>query len=270
MPACSYCGNISHNIRNCDSPIINIKYNNIKLQYLNSTILNPINPQRYFINIVSRIYNLSIIKAVSVKFTNSPAYLNKTSHLIKLFEHFSHMGTNSAFRTPDPIPSYAQDLNANYEAPEEIHWFIDRMPSPNLLFNFNSHRIERQIDLNLIYDYIQAEDEFIPISRNLNNEFDSSSKKYCITPILSDHNTNANDLGLEKEDCAICYEQIGCFDSVLLNCKHKFCSSCVLSTLSHQRFKRCNPSCALCRQTITSITTKNNETFNNISKFCIL
>ena len=269
MPACSYCGNISHNIRNCDNPFITVYYVNIKFQYLDCINLNPIDPQLIFTTTVSRIYNLSIIKAVSVKFTNSPAYLNKTSHLIKLFEHFSHIGSNTVFRTPDPIPPYAQDLNADYEAPEEIHWYIDRIPSPNLLFNFNSQRIKRQIDLNLIYDYIQAEDEFIPISRNLNNEFDSSSKKYCITPILSDHNTNTNDLVLE-EDCPICYEQIGCIDSVLLNCNHKFCSSCVISTLSHQRFKRCNPSCALCRQTITNMTTKNKDTFNNISEFCIL
>ena len=274
MPSCSYCGNCNHNIRTCDSPFINIKYNNIKLQYLNSICLTPINPQRYFINIVSRIYNLSSIKAVSVKYTHSNASLNKTAHLFKLFEHFTQIinfpaNPNPAFTTPDPIPSYAQDLNADYEPPEEIHWYIDRNPSPNLLFNFISHRIERQIDLALNYDYIQAEDEFIPISRNLNNEFDSSSKKYCITPILSPDNTNTNDLVLE-EDCPICYEQIGCIDSVLLNCNHKFCGSCVLSTLSHQRFKTCSPSCAMCRETITTMTVNNNNTYNNISEFCIL
>jgi hypothetical protein len=269
MPACSYCGNITHNIRNCDNPFIHVYYVNIKYQYLDCINLNPVNPQLIFTTSVSRIYNLSIIKAVSVKFTNSPAYLNKTSHLIKLFEHFSHMGTNSAFRTPDPIPSYAQDLNAEYEAPEEIHWFIDRMPTPNLLLSFNSQRIS--IPLELLNEYIQAVDEFIPISRDLNNEFDSSlsTKKYCITPILSLESTNSNDMDLE-EDCPICYEQIGSMDSVRLNCNHKFCGSCIISTLSHHRVKDCSPSCALCRQPITNMITKNNDTFNNISEFCIL
>jgi len=270
MAACSYCGNITHNIRSCDNPFIHVYYVNIKYQYLDCINLNPVNSQLIFTTTVSRIYNLSIIKAVSVKFTNSPAYLNKTAHLIKLFEHFNHI-ESMPFRTPDPIPSYAQDLNAEYEAPEEIHWFIDRMPTPNLLFNFNSDRIERQIDLNLIYDYIQAEDEFIPISRNLNNEFDSSSstKKYCITPILSLESTNSNDMDLE-EDCPICYEQIGSMDLVRLNCNHKFCGSCIQSVLKTHCVKDCIPSCALCRQSITNMMTKNNDTFNIISEFCIL
>jgi hypothetical protein len=259
MPACSYCGNISHNIRNCDNPFITVYYVNIKFQYLDCINLNPINPQLIFTTTVSRIYNLSIIKAVSVKFTNSPAYLNKTAHLIKLFEHFSHIGSNTVFRTPDPIPSYAQDLNADYEAPEEIHWYIDRMPSPTARIYTRRY---------LMQDLIEVVDELIPFHHDGLYD-DSSLKKYCIKPILKADDTN-NNINKTLEDCPICYEHMDKIDSVTLNCNHKFCGTCIQSVLKTQRFKDCTPSCALCRESINTIIVENEENYKNISEFCIL
>ena len=252
MPACSYCGNCNHNIRTFDSPFINIKYNNIKLQYLNSICLSPINPQRYFINIVSRIYNLSSIKAVSVKYTHSNASLNKTSHLFKLFEHFTQIinfpaNPNLAFTTPDPIPSYAQDLNADYNDSEEIHWYIDRNPMSweDIIY-----------PTNLINDYIEAVDEFLPFN---------SANKYCISTILAPKPCLP-----KEEDCPICYESLNTNELITLNCNHQFCSSCIQNILQKQPHKTCSPSCAMCRETITSMTVNNNNTYNNISEFCIL
>jgi hypothetical protein len=278
MPSCSFCSNPSHNIRNCDSHLIQYYYTNINQQYIDCLALNTINPLLIFTTTVSRIYNLPTIKAVSVKYTNSNAYLNKNQHIFRLFQHFTLLpntiythnplqnysnNNNLLPNTPDQLPSYAQDLNTNYEEPEDIHWYIDRTPNSNFVIPI-SQRI--YISLDLLNEYIEASDDYIPIPRNLNNEFDSTSKKYSIMPILTVDNNTDNEL----EDCPICYEQFGSNDSVRLNCNHRFCGSCILSTLSHHRFKDGSPGCALCRQNITTIMTKNNETFNNICEFCIL
>jgi len=120
-------------------------------------------------------------------------------------------------------------------------------------------------------NYIAAEDEFIPISRNLENDFEEVSKnKYYITPILSRFN-NKNKKSKEicvLEDCPICYETLKYEDIVTLNCNHEFCKTCIIQTL--HSVKNSDPSCALCRTKICSMLVPDVKTYDTVAEFCIL
>ena len=276
MPCCSYCGDADHNIRNCFSPTILIHYNHIKSIFQTSLNCNQ------FICEICRIYNLSILKVVSVKFTYSNASLNKKEHSLRLYNHFRNVLTY----TPDTLPSYAQDLN-QFDDSNEITWFIDRNPMRNIIDEIVPVYNEF---INYI-DYIAAEDEFIPISRNLQNEFNDDKKKYYITPIVSRYKYNENKYNENKynenkynenkyngkndngktcvlEDCPICYEPLKYEDIVTLNCNHEFCKTCIVQSL--HSVKNGDPCCALCRTNICSILVPDVKTYDTVAEFCIL
>jgi len=271
MPCCSYCGNSDHNIRNCVDPSILIHYNHIQSIFIETANLNHIE----FIYQICRVYNLSILRVVSVKFTYSNASLNKKEHAFKLYNHFHNMYSNHYLPyTPDTVPSYAQDLNQIDES-NDISWFIDRNPMRNIIDEmvplYNQTNIHTFINYE---DYIAAEDEFIPISRNLQHDFEKvSNKKYFITPIVSRFNNNTNNNKKSKEscvleDCPICYEPLKYEDTVTLNCNHDFCKTCIIQSL--QSLKNGNPCCALCRTNICSMLVPDVNTYDVVAKFCIL
>lgn len=49
----------------------------------------------------------------------------------------------------------------------------------------------------------------------------------------------------ENFECPICYNSISQWDAVLLNCKHTFCGTCIVTHL--EMHKNTHPACALCR-----------------------
>ena len=251
MPCCSYCGESNHNIRNCFSPSILNNYNDIKSIFQSSI------SKDQFITVICRFYNLAILKVVSVKFAYSKASLNKKDHSQRLYNHFRNLLTY----TPDTLPSYAQDLN-QFDDSNEITWFIDRNPMRNIIYELVPVYNEF---INYI-DYIAAEDEFIPISRNLQNEFNDEKKKYYITPIVSKYKNVKKICVLE--DCPICYEPLKYEDIVTLNCNHEFCKTCIVQSL--HTVKNGDPSCALCREKICSMLVPDVKTYDNIAEFCIL
>lgn len=261
MPCCSYCGDSNHNIRYCSHPSILNNYNDIKSIFQSSVNID------HFITVICRFYNSSILKVVSVKFAYSKASLNKKDHSLRLYNHFRHLSTLLTY-TPDTLPSYAQDLN-HFDESNDISWFIDRNPMRNIIYE--NVPIYNQI-INYI-DYIAAEDEFIPISRNLENEFNDVKKKYYITPIVSRYKYNdKNDKNDKKicvlEDCPICYEPLKYEDTVTLNCNHEFCKICIIQSL--HSVKNSAPSCALCREKICSMLVPDVKTYDTVAEFCIL
>lgn len=61
-------------------------------------------------------------------------------------------------------------------------------------------------------------------------------------------------------DCAICYESYDEEKGISLNCSHEFCSTCIQSILKLSP----EPSCALCRNSITEMSVKSEETYNKL------
>lgn len=68
------------------------------------------------------------------------------------------------------------------------------------------------------------------------------------------------------EDCAICYEGTQLVDSVTLNCGHRFCASCIRSTL--RACERGLPECALCRSDMRAFVVKSRDVYDSLTQFC--
>ena len=52
-------------------------------------------------------------------------------------------------------------------------------------------------------------------------------------------------------DCAICMDTHLEINSIVLNCKHQFCYSCISTYLKHNKTQ--DPKCALCREVYKSM-----------------
>jgi hypothetical protein len=201
---------------------------------------------------------------------------------------------------PDPIPAYAQDLaEPEPEEPEEeITWYIDRNPSlipahltnnpiqlPRTPIRESMTILAERLALRSLAESLQIihrypsplavgmlPDDFIPFEpRNLNEEFArvaTQPTKYNIMPSLSIIETSEE---LEKcEDCSICLEETKLADTVTINCGHKFCGTCITSTLKMHKNIYAGPSCALCRAPMSSFVVKNPEIYNLVAEHCNL
>jgi len=165
---------------------------------------------------------------------------------------------------PDNIPAFAQDLE---EVGEYITWVIDRTPT-----DWSDDLIEMINEYNNNYNnYHSAADEFLQFSnepfvpRNLDQELAEEENKYPIIPMMLCMETR-EELEIASE-CAICYDSTKLVDAIILNCKHQFCETCIKQTLiSHN--KSCSPSCALCREPMTSFIVKNPDTYNSVLEHC--
>jgi hypothetical protein len=86
----------------------------------------------------------------------------------------------------------------------------------------------------------------------------TSNKKFQITALLkeisSDHVT----------ECSICYNEKMEKDFVHLNCNHKFCGECVISTLKTTINEA---KCSLCRQQVTQMSLYDTNVQSEISKY---
>ena len=56
----------------------------------------------------------------------------------------------------------------------------------------------------------------------------------------------------DQDDCPICYEPITTDNEISLNCKHRYCSGCIVTTLKNSTRKI--PTCALCRVQYSAFT----------------
>jgi hypothetical protein len=112
--------------------------------------------------------------------------------------------------------------------------------------------------------------DFIPFEpRNLYQDFvrvGNQPKKYNILPSISVTET-CEELA-KCEDCSICYEETKLADTVTINCGHKFCGTCIKSTLTNHSNIYAGPSCALCRTQMSSFVVKNPEIYNLVLEHC--
>ena len=265
---CSYCYSPNHRINRCRSPRIEILFNRIKLYYNESIRVYGLNDRgkEFFIRRILVMFNLRELKAVMVTQLNYLASLSKQVYAGLLWGNLQRtltVGENEnpggwieiRHYTSDPIPEYAMDLS---EEAESIQlWRTQQIPQPH----FWEHREEAYHD----------NDEFIPFSRNLEEEFERASvsvKKYDINPyiMLNSWDEDVN----ESCDCVICWENVKIMDTVTLNCNHTFCAGCIKNILvSNSSNNGQKPCCALCRQTMKTFQVKDVETYNSISEHCI-
>jgi hypothetical protein len=202
---------------------------------------------------VCRRFRVNELKVVARRCLNYRGNARKFAYATLLWDHFNNP-------TPFPIverPQEQQPLNI-IEPPQEeqeqeqnISWRIDRRPR----FGYWALWTSPQIDLfSLIFD----DHDFTPIQ---------TCKKYPIRPIMLCTET-LKELE-EQEECGICLELINTINFIDLGCNHKFCETCIKTTLESHTTHTIVPCCALCRAPMKSFTIKNPETFNNLEKYCL-
>jgi hypothetical protein len=69
-------------------------------------------------------------------------------------------------------------------------------------------------------------------------------------------------------ECAICYESKIQNEFVKLNCSHSFCGTCIENTLKTCTDKT-GPRCALCRETIKNILSKDVNVTNGLAEYIL-
>lgn len=119
-------------------------------------------------------------------------------------------------------------------SPRTVRWIIDRTPVAPSIFE------EFLIGLNLVAEF-----------KKINN-----IKLFQVKPKEGDTE--------EEHECAICYDSIKCVELVTLNCKHEFCGKCV-----KEQINGVSPKCAFCRETMTSIVTKQDTSYNLLATYCL-
>ena len=302
---CSYCHCQGHDIRRCNSPNIVRNFNLIKLYFIEIMRhgLNEYESRNVFKRQIGTMFVVRDIRAIASQYANIVTSMRKeelvsniwlqlyeTMHVVPHLDPGWIQWIQIRRRlptVPDPIPSYAQDLEypEELEEPEEIEeieepevtWYIDRNPGPipaHLTDNESSlpRTPVRAIDILTDREVLQRASRihsspFEP--RNLNEEFTrvaTQPTKYNIMPSLLVIETSEE---LEKcEDCAICLEEKKLADTVTINCGHKFCGACITTTLKLHKNINAGPSCALCRAPMSSFVVKNPEIYNLVAEHC--
>ena len=246
--SCSFCGQIGHNIRYCDSQMISIVYDCILTIYNHVLALqHDIETSRnIFKSTISTRFNCREIKAVAVRhrLCNS----NSTKDVI-IQELWNLLSRDQLF---DAIPEYAQDL--------AVSWDIVRLPQPYDNYDTDSEtesETESDTDSN----------DFIPL--NLEPTFEAVAaerKKYYLSAILMCQESD-EELEQTADCCPICYESVPIKNIVRLNCEHEFCYTCILAVCEKNK-KRTNPCCALCREPMTTIVAKDDDVLNAVNEIC--
>lgn len=279
---CSYCGVANHTIRTCNSSIIPIYYQRLQIMYTEYVLrhIDENTAKRHFINNIDRRFNAKDLRVIAVKYTNALASCTKETACKLLWLHFKDNILIHNIEEPN------NPMNTNTQE-SEIYWFIDRSPQPP---NSSPTTINTNVLSNLInqqiHHYVPQSDEYIPFHNNYYNFYTNQPfsnmhlpmdtlsmnsnppiKKYPIH-LLYLCSESDNQLA-ENNDCAICYETTTLLNSCTFNCNHKFCGTCIKNILTLHNCKQSNlPTCALCREPITSIIIKNPDIYNNITPHC--
>lgn len=313
--SCSFCRSHWHNVTLCSDQRLVEYYNKIMEQYKNVIRENSLgNNSRHKLQFYARVnrqFTLREVRSVLARYTNiATSRFKKASLISMLFEYFENTINSSQIieehiestirlpTQPDPIPSFARDLEEHPEEEEpDITWYMDTSRQSLIVpqIVYTQDEPEEPVNYENIRQFMgssplvnrrlfgsaqittvnqnNAEDETIHmIHMNLLQHFNdvdgnipfNQVKKYNISLLLV-----SNEIDEEcKEDCVICYNEIKCMDMVTLNCDHRFCGVCINETLKSHKSMYSSPCCALCRKQMTNFTVNNQETVNLISSYC--
>ena len=288
---CSFCGSIEHDIRVCNSPLINdidrrlsegfyaITYQGELLRTREEDI------RERFIVWATDLFHLKDLRVFVVTTVGSPASgYNKRQYAEEIWNVYKTLTTNTfnemSLNDDDEVSLNAVEVANAVE--DEITWSIDRTPrrhSDIEMMSLPSIRMSRSERVRErrardVMNYIPSP-EFVTFVRNLMTELDSeadfipfsqeTNNKYNIALTALD-----NKVG-EGCECAICLnDEINNSDIVRLNCEHQFCGDCVINTLkTHNKSSGFEPRCALCRTNISEIKTNNADVQAKIQEFCL-
>jgi hypothetical protein len=259
QPACSFCRNHGHNVKNC---------NDVRLTDFEETC------QVYMIFCNSR----EIFKDWLLGTYNVFDPYNKC-----LLRTFIIKKCNATMRTP---MFYCPDLISNYMYRTYVQQNQPQMNNNNLnspeFIQFMSDLYNNNPDYDQdVYQAFNDRNEQIngmqlAIGREMFNVFNMAysryltqdqmprNKKYNISLLLENNNNHTNNKNTDNEnmDCSICLENKSNDTFVKFDCQHEFCKDCVVQCLqNNNKNVLC---CALCRGNTKTFKTNCHSTYEEL------
>jgi hypothetical protein len=241
---CSFCNEAGHTINNCsDTRLENFRNlcNSQKRTFENSE-----NPRHYFEEWLLTYYleNQMIVRAFSIR----------------------NCGSTTRSGIHHIITSIVENFYEEYES-EDFIPFVEFVENPNILTYTNPNAYTNVIPIpNIDMDAYMTQDIMVrrffrehafgvaDIMDYLMGTGNLDERTFPIQIKVDEENIQA--VVGDQSECNICYESFNITSFVKLNCSHTFCKECIKSTL-----KKCSlfksPSCAYCREDITTITCSN-------------
>jgi hypothetical protein len=257
MSTCFYCGEENHIVNQCVNPGILSLYEDIKNLHISTRIVqNYRDNQAAFINEMAQ-FNYNDIISVAIKYANAmypiSVIANDEYYMVVLWHHFENQYLRNR-----------QIIINNFIAVANVY-FIDGPISNAPTTNTNT--IETTTNTNTNAPNTNAPNTNAPntnapntnapiIRRQRPLRIRTSRKKYnFITTIETERYT-----GDQKEECPICLDDVKCVNFVKLNCNHKFCVRCIVTSVKTNR--KDNYHCALCRCNTELVRVYNTNTYN--------
>lgn len=243
---CSFCGYIGHDIRSCESPeILRIEQSFAQLYVDNlceSTYLglNNVQTEEFFVYKMTSRYLLRHIRVVAVTTGLARASgFTKADYATLIYRLYTQMFITIA--SGNYVPNNDTETNTN-----NIASYVR-----NLIDEFN---LAAENAVNII---------------NATNATNNASAKFNISLILDVSQNTSSDTSSNTDcECGICLEHnVEKKNMVKLNCKHSFCSDCVVRVLEMTSPSK-TPCCAFCRAGITDIETSSSDNYTRLAEFC--
>lgn len=260
---CSFCEYSGHNIRCCNSPLVNIVFESFK----NIFDENITNACYWHIN--NQAENMSrgnIEDNLIISFNNKLAnhgynIIDIKTILYKFAPPFYYSSNGNGNRKKNyekGLYKYLASCMFNFY--DEKLWFCNVLRNKKLVIN----GYERYSD-ECIYDYAidicyydnevlelinngNGFEIILPVPEIINRKSqcaDTDKLKNCLTKIK----TQMRDCENECVDCSICLENVNKNKFIKFNCSHEFCEDCVTSLFNKNLLN-----CALCRKSITDLS----------------
>ena len=299
--SCSFCGNCEHDIRVCNSPLIQDIDRRLSEGYYAVTQQGELLRTREedikerFIIWAMDLFHLKDLRVFVVTTSGSPpSGTNKRQYAEEVWNIYKAITATATAVATSASLTTATNTNTNLSEDDidEITWSIDRTPRrhsdvemsplPSIRMSRNERIRERRA--RDVMNYIPSP-EFVGFVRNLIHDMDmeadfipfantnTTNKKYNIAITTNTKNASASHASAAEVlcECCICMNnEISQVDIVKLNCEHQFCGDCIISTLKqHNKSSELKPSCALCRTTMTNIEVANDTTLAKMQEFCI-
>ena len=281
---CSFCASTEHDIRLCNSPLINDIDRRLSEGFYAITQQGELLRTREedikerFIVWATDLFHLKDLRVFVVTTVGSPTSgYNKRQYAEEVWNVYKTL-TRSVINEEEEQMAVEEEVVE--EENEEITWSIDRtprrhsdiemMPLPSIRMSRSDRVRERRA--RDVMNYIPSP-EFVTFVRNLMTELDAEADFIPFSETNNKFNIALTVLDTEVDgcECAICLnDEISSSDIVRLNCEHQFCGDCVISTLkTHKKSSGFEPRCALCRTDISEIKTNNADVQSKIQEFCL-
>ena len=276
---CSFCASTEHDIRLCNSPLINDIDRRLSEGFYAITQQGELLRTREedikerFIVWATDLFHLKDLRVFVVTTVGSPTSgYNKRQYAEEVWNVYKTLT-----RT---IVEEENEATVNEVEEDEITWSIDTtprrhsdielMPLPSIRMSRSARVRERRA--RDVMNYIPSP-EFVSFVRNLMTELDAEADFIPFSETNNKYNIalTSGEGEVDGCECAICLnDEISSSDIVRLNCEHQFCGDCVISTLkTHKKSSEFEPRCALCRTDISEIKTNNVDVQAKIQEYCL-